>query len=54
MIEEKITKFKIELSIAKNLAKNQYADQDYYKEIISHLKKMILFYEKLKIWDTSE
>ena len=54
MIEEKISKFKNELSIAKNLAKNQYADQNYYKEIISHLKKMIFFYEKLKLWDNSQ
>ena len=53
MIEEKITKFKNELSIAKNLVNNEYADQDYYNEVISHLKKMILFYEKLKLWNGS-
>jgi hypothetical protein len=50
VIEDKLSKFRYELAIANKLVKNQYADLDYYEEIISHLKKMILFYEKLKVW----
>jgi hypothetical protein len=50
VIEDKLNKFRYELSVARNLVKNQYADQNYYKEIISHLEKLIVFYEKLKSW----
>jgi len=50
VIEEKLTKFRDELQTAKNLINNRYADRDYYKEMISHLEKMIKFYERLKLW----
>ena len=50
MIEDKLSKYRYELAIANKLVKNEYADLDYYEEIISHLKKLILFYERLKVW----
>ena len=50
MIEDKILKYKDNITLARNLAKKQYADHDYYNNMVSKLEKMLNFYEKLKVW----
>ena len=50
MIEEKILRYKDNITLARNLAKKQYADRDYYEKMVSRLEKMLNFYENLKIW----
>jgi hypothetical protein len=50
VIEDKILKYKENVVLARNLAKNQYADQDYYEKLVSRLEKMLYFYENLKVW----
>ena len=50
MIEDKILRYKDNITLARNLAKKQYADQGYYEEMLSRLEKMLNFYEKLKVW----
>ncbi|MFX1411094.1 MAG: hypothetical protein ACFFA6_12135 [Promethearchaeota archaeon] len=50
MIEDKIIRYKKELVLAQNLAKKKYADQDYYESLASDLKKILKFYEDLKVW----
>jgi hypothetical protein len=50
VIEDKIIRYKENLTLAQKLAINQYADQDYYDKMASRLKKMLNFYENLKIW----
>ena len=55
MIEDKIVKYKENLTLAQKLANNQYADHDYYDKMVSRLEKMLIFYENLKVWkDNSE
>ena len=49
MIEDKIGKYKENLTLAQNLANNQYADHEYYEDIVSRLEKMLIFYENLKV-----
>ena len=55
MIEDKILRYKDNIILARNLAKNQHADHDYYSTMVSRLEKMLTFYENLKVWnDRSE
>jgi len=50
VIEDKIAKYKENLTLAQKLASNQYADHDYYDKMVSRLEKMLIFYENLKVW----
>ncbi len=50
VIEDKILRYKENLTLARNLAKKQYADHDYYEKMVSRLEKMLHFYENLKAW----
>lgn len=50
MIDKKITQYKQELSLAKQLSKLRYADQDYYDDLINKFEKILRFYEDLKVW----
>ena len=50
MIDDKILRYKNNLALAEKLVKNQYADLDYYEEMISRLERMLKFYENLKMW----
>ncbi len=50
MIEDKILRYEENLTLARNLAKKQYADHEYYEKMVSRLEKMLIFYENLKIW----
>ena len=50
MIEEKILRYKDNITLARNLAKKQYADRDYYEKMVNQLEKMLHFYENLKVW----
>ena len=50
MIEDKILQYKNSLALAEKLVKNQYADRDYYEEMISRLERMLKFYKNLKMW----
>ena len=51
MIEDKILRYKDNITLARNLAKNQRADHDYYSTMVSRLEKMLNFYENLKVWN---
>ena len=50
MIEEKILRYKDNITLARNLAKKQYADHNYYENMVNRLEKMLTFYENLKVW----
>ncbi len=50
MIEEKIIRYKQELTLAKELSKRKYADRDYYSELVNKFEKILKFYEDLKLW----
>lgn len=50
MIDEKILRYKNGIAIAKELAKNKYADHDYYDNVISKFQRILKFYEDLKVW----
>jgi hypothetical protein len=50
VIEEKISRYKKSIAIAKEISKNLYADQAYYDKLISRFEKILKFYENLKIW----
>jgi len=50
VIEDKILRYKDNITLARNLAKKQYADHGYYEKMVSKLEKMLNFYENLKIW----
>ncbi len=50
MIEDKILRYKDNITFARNLAKNQHADYGYYEKMVSRLEKMLNFYENLKVW----
>jgi len=55
VIKDKILQYKNNLALAQKLVKNQYADRNYYEEMISRLERMLKFYENLKMWkETSE
>ncbi|MFW9946639.1 MAG: hypothetical protein ACFFDX_07390 [Candidatus Odinarchaeota archaeon] len=44
-------KYRNDLVLAKNLARNKYANQRYYEQIGIKLEKLLKFYENLKIWE---
>ena len=50
MIEDKLVKYRENLTLALKLANNQYADHEYYEKMVSRLEKMLNFYENLKAW----
>ena len=50
MIEDKILRYEENLTLARNLAKKQYADHEYYEKMVSRLEKMLTFYENLRVW----
>ncbi|MFX1325873.1 MAG: hypothetical protein ACFE8N_13045 [Promethearchaeota archaeon] len=50
MIDEKIKRYKQELTIAKKLSKSKYADRSYYDDLINRFEKILRFYEDLKVW----
>ena len=55
MIEDKILRYKDNITLARNLAKKHHADHGYYEKMVSRLEKMLIFYENLKVWeDNSE
>ena len=47
MIEDKILRYKDNITLARNLAKKHYADHDYYEKMVNKLEKMLVFYENL-------
>ncbi len=51
MIEDKILRYKDDITLARNLAKKQYADHSYYEKMVSRLERMLNFYENLKVWE---
>jgi len=53
VIEDKIVKYKENLTLALNLANNRYADHEYYEKMVNKLEKMLLFYENLRSWKES-
>jgi len=50
VIEDKILRYEENLTLARNLAKKQYADHEYYEKMVSRFEKMLIFYENLKVW----
>jgi hypothetical protein len=50
VIDEKIMRYKHELTLAKELSKKRYADREYYSELVSKFEKILKFYEDLKLW----
>jgi hypothetical protein len=50
VIDEKITRYKNSIEIAKEISRRKYADQDYYDKLISKFEKILRFYENLKVW----
>lgn len=50
MIDDKITRYRTELKLAKTLAKKKYADQNYYENLAFNLEKILKFYKDLKVW----
>jgi len=50
VIEDKLVKYKENLTLALKLANNQYADHEYYEKMVSRLEKMLIFYKNLKVW----
>ena len=51
MIEDKIVKYRENLTLAQNLSRNQYADREYYEKMVNRLEKMLTFYMNLKVWE---
>jgi len=53
VIEDKIVKYKENLTLALNLDNNRYADHEYYEKMVNKLEKMLLFYKNLRSWKES-
>jgi len=51
VIEDKILRYKENLTLARTLAKKRYADHDYYEKMVNKLEKVLRFYEDLKVWN---
>ena len=49
MIDEKITRYKSEITLAKKLSQMAYADRDYYENMVNRFKRILRFYEDLKV-----
>lgn len=50
MIDEKITRYKNGITLARDLSQRRYADQKYYDNLITRFEKFLKFYKDLKIW----
>jgi len=50
VIDEKITRYSIGITLAKELSQRRYADHNYYDDLISRYEKFLKFYKDLKIW----
>lgn len=50
MIDEKITRYKNGITLARGLSQRKYADQKYYDNLITRFEKFLKFYKDLKIW----
>ncbi len=50
VIDEKITRYKIGITLARDLSQKKYADQKYYDNLITRFEKFLKFYKDLKIW----
>ena len=50
MIEEKISRYKNGIALAKELSKRKYAVLDYYNNLISKFQRILKFYEDLRVW----
>jgi hypothetical protein len=48
LIDEKITRYKKDIDKARKLAKNNFADMEYYEQMASKLEKILRFYENLR------
>ncbi|MFX1571855.1 MAG: hypothetical protein ACFFB0_03825 [Promethearchaeota archaeon] len=48
MIEDKIRRYRNEITLARELSKMRYADTDYYENLIIKFEKILRFYEDLK------
>ena len=53
MIEEKILRYKEDMSLAKKLSKTSYTDKEYYESMVLKMEKILRFYEKLRLWNES-
>jgi hypothetical protein len=53
VIDEKINRYKIEITYAKKLSRMAYADRNYYENMINKFEKILRFYEDLKVWRKS-
>ena len=49
MIDEKITRYRSEITLAKKLSQMAYADRDYYENMVNGFEKILRFYEDLKV-----
>ena len=54
MLEQKIEDFRRDIRLAKSLARNKYANKNYYESMAHKLEKMLKFYEDLKNWNNSD
>jgi hypothetical protein len=49
VIDEKINRYKSEITLAKKLSSLAYADRDYYENMVNRFEKILRFYEDLKV-----
>ena len=49
MIDEKITRYRSEINLAKKLSQMAYADRGYYENMINRFERILRFYEDLKV-----
>ena len=50
MIDDKIARYKKDIETAKYLMTKRFADQGYYEDLIVKFRKILRFYEDLKVW----
>lgn len=48
MIDDKINRYRHEISLAKSLSSMKHADRDYYENLIIRFERILRFYEDLK------
>ncbi|MHA1987844.1 MAG: hypothetical protein ACW98D_14510 [Promethearchaeota archaeon] len=49
MIDEKITRYKSEINLAKKLSQMAYADKEYYENMVTRFERILRFYQDLKV-----
>jgi len=49
VIDEKITRYKSEINLAKKLSQMAYADRNYYENMVNRFQRILRFYEDLKV-----